>query len=102
MGQLWAGPYAARMAARMAARRTPGPPRADGYASFVIRWRRLPSEVERIEVEHIQSGRRTLADSPASALDWMERLLGESALERGDHLARESQPGQRVGPERVG
>jgi hypothetical protein len=55
-----------------------------GYASFVVRvWHHDP--VPRIDVEHIQTGDRTKADSVAAALAWIERVASANAapLEEG-------------------
>ncbi|MGH2350877.1 MAG: hypothetical protein ACRDI2_02275 [Chloroflexota bacterium] len=43
------------------------------YNSFLIRWWRLSSAQRRIEVEHIQSGRRSRVASLEAARDWIQR-----------------------------
>jgi hypothetical protein len=44
---------------------------AKRYASFMIRWWRLDSGSQRVEIEHIQSSERALLDSLRSALEWI-------------------------------
>lgn len=39
--------------------------------SFVVRCWQLGSRNERIEIEHVQSGRKRLAHSTAEAIDWI-------------------------------
>ena len=42
------------------------------YCSFLLRYWRIGSGDERIEIEHIQSGERTHVTSLAAAIDWIE------------------------------
>jgi hypothetical protein len=54
------------------------------YASFLVRiWRQ--DVAPRLDVEHIQTGDRTKADSVAAAMAWIERVASENAasLEEG-------------------
>jgi hypothetical protein len=49
-----------------------------GYASFVVRvWQHEPAP--RIDVEHIQTGDRTKAESVGAAVAWIERVASASA-----------------------
>jgi hypothetical protein len=48
------------------------------YDSFVLRWWRVSDE-QRIEVEHLQSGGRTRAESLGTALSWIDIQCGQSA-----------------------
>jgi hypothetical protein len=41
------------------------------YSSFVVRRWRLGAAVERVTVEHVQSGKRTTVDGLPQALAWM-------------------------------
>lgn len=40
------------------------------FGSFLVRWWQV-DDMQRIELEHIQSGRRGLVSSLAEAMDWM-------------------------------
>ncbi|HUG15263.1 MAG TPA: hypothetical protein VMM78_09615 [Thermomicrobiales bacterium] len=46
--------------------------------SFVVRCWHLGSRDERIEIEHVQSGRKQLARSTAEALDWISSFADVS------------------------
>jgi hypothetical protein len=44
---------------------------AKRYASFLIRWWRLGGDQQRVEIEHIQTGERTLFESLRAAFAWI-------------------------------
>ena len=52
------------------------------YSSFLLRWWRLTGGGQRVEIEHIQSGERTLLGSLPAALDWIGAHSGDTAIER--------------------
>ena len=55
--------------------------------SFLVRWWVVNDGSLRIELEHIQSGERTVVASPAEALAWMSRKTtgdSDSADEQAD------------------
>jgi hypothetical protein len=58
------------------------------YASFFIRWWRIDSGQQRVEIEHIQTGERTLLDSLRAAFKWI------GTRERDTVSDRDSAPGQ--------
>ncbi len=47
---------------------------AKWYSSFLVRWWRLGSGHQRIEIEHIQTGERALLDSLRAAFNWIDAL----------------------------
>ncbi len=49
------------------------------HSSFLLRCWDIGSDSERIEIEHIQSGRKTLATSIAAAVEWLCAHSGEVA-----------------------
>lgn len=42
------------------------------YRSFLVRWWDLQSGERRIEVEHLQSGERTVVATTAAAVEWID------------------------------
>lgn len=60
------------------------------FSSFLLRWWRS-DESERLEIEHIQSGRKLLTASIEDSIDWLhDQMNGEQkpeAAERGDNIA---------------
>ena len=59
------------------------------YSSFVVRRWRLEGSVERVTIEHVQSGKRTTVDGLPQALMWMTMVDSETEEERGDGLSAE-------------
>ncbi|MBI2862204.1 MAG: hypothetical protein HYX89_05240 [Chloroflexi bacterium] len=55
------------------------------YSSFIVRRWQLSEAGERIEVEHIQSGRRASFSSLAEAMQWMEDV---GAQEGGNEIRK--------------
>jgi hypothetical protein len=56
--------------------------RVKRYSSFVVRRWQLELDSERVQVEHMQSGKRTVVDSLTTAARWMESMM--PSAERGD------------------
>ena len=50
------------------------------YCSFLLRYWRVGSGEQRIEIEHIQSGARTHVRSLAAAIDWI-KAHGDKVIE---------------------
>ena len=70
------------------------------YTSFLVRCWHVGSGAQRIEVQHIASGTRTVADSFASAVDWMRaRSTGEPAAQPAPSGASGQAPPDRAGDE---
>ena len=69
------------------------------HFSFLVRWWLLDHGGSRIELEHIQSGARTIAGSPAEALAWMQATAasesGPSGSEDGASAARGDEQSRR-------
>lgn len=50
------------------------------YDSFMVRWWRLKSGGDRIQIEHIQSGETTLVATLAAALAWISTFSTPGAI----------------------
>lgn len=61
------------------------------YSSFIVRRWQLPKAEERVEVEHMQSGRRATLASLAEAARWMEAVGAE---EGGDETTDSTSTGR--------
>jgi hypothetical protein len=53
---------------------------ANWYGSFLLRYWRRDCGVERIEIEHIQSGERTRVVSLAAAVAWIHTRGADTAI----------------------
>lgn len=62
------------------------------YDSFLVRIWRLSGGVERVEVEHVQSGERARLASLDGAVSWITRR-GHSAYEDGPPASESSELG---------
>lgn len=63
------------------------------FSSFLIRWW-LSDDIERLDLEHIQSGRKHLAGSMDDAVAWLKAQQttdGESALPEISEINEEEQ-----------
>lgn len=58
------------------------------YNSFVIRYWKLDEDSQRIEIEHMQSGRRARVSSLASATEWIEAQCSKLTDDRQDEQQR--------------
>ena len=62
------------------------------FSSFLLRWWR-GDESERLEIEHIQSGRKLLTASIEDAIGWLHDQMNAEQhpeeSERGDNVASE-------------
>ncbi len=67
--------------------------------SFLIRYWHLGAGARRIEIEHIQSGERTLVASAAAALDWIGARAGATTGPVPALLPREVDRGREPGKE---
>ena len=66
------------------------------YDSFVLRCWQLGDDERRIEVEHLQSGRRTRVAVLAAAADWITTQCGDTGARAPAHGA----PGYLIDKER--
>lgn len=61
------------------------------YGSFLVRYWHFGDDALRIEIEHIQSGERTLVASVAAAVAWISARGDNPAIERPVAPDREGQ-----------
>ena len=73
---------------------------ANRYASFLLRWWHLDGEVQRIEVEQIATGDRTVAPTMSRAVEWMDARIARSPGARPSAQGARAEGGERERPER--
>lgn len=61
---------------------------AKAYSSFLVRCWRLHGEPRRIEIQHIQSGRRRPVATIQAAVEWISACCAEAADEPPKRLER--------------
>jgi hypothetical protein len=65
---------------------------AQPYTSYLLRWWHVGHGLERIEVEHIGSGTRTVVASLDEAMTWIAARGQRLAEERVDHRLPDARP----------
>jgi hypothetical protein len=72
------------------------------HGSFLVRCWRRDIGPARIEVEHIQSGEKTLVTSLTEAAEWMSGKAGNHAPSRGLHETRGEGGSERLEEWKIG